>query len=228
MAKRDGTKNSSHQTWEKPGPRNGDETDVWFRSRHLADLRPRFAYPPRPKPPRVADVEDLPAEPLSPFYNLLAGATRATLVFPADEDSIGPFWNERGELDVKRGPDWSEEDVAVVPLGEKRYRLAVRMMGPFSALKLHWGDEFMAEPTGGDELTLRSVIMPQRFAHFCFPVGGFGNLHPLAEHLHAMGGGWELVAEGMLTLTVPAERSPEFEHLMHEQGLAPGVIAMEV
>ena len=39
-----------------------------------------------------------------------------------------------------------------------------------------------------------------------------------------MSGGWETVAKGMLTLTVPAEHGTEFQRLMYEEGLAPGVI----
>lgn len=226
MAHRDGE--NSEQTSEEPTPGWGDSpyTLKNFRGRDGASLRKSRRLKAMRR--RVEDIEDVPAENPSPFYSLFEGATKAVLGFPADDDFIGPFWNELGELDTTRGSGWSEEKVAVVALGGNRYRLAVCMDGPFSSLRLYWGDEFMAEPAGGNKLTLHSVVVPQRFTHFRFMVSGFGSQHPLAEQVHAMGGGWELVAQGILTLTVAAEHAAEFEHRMHEQGLAPGVLSLEV
>lgn len=40
--------------------------------------------------------------------------------------------------------------------------------------------------------------------------------------------GWETIATGMLMLTVPAEHGSEFQRLAYEEGLAPGVITLEV
>lgn len=57
--------------------------------------------------------------------------------------------------------------------------------------------------------------------------GAFNNEHQLARHLHSLGGGWEAVAGGMLTLTVPAERASELKRLMYVEGLAPGVLPLE-
>jgi hypothetical protein len=139
----------------------------------------------------------------SGFYVLVEGAADAVLEFPADGDSGGPFWNADGQLDFARCKEWDQEDVGVVPLGGNRYRLAERRMGPFSGLRLYWGDEFNADK--GDEGTLRltSVCVPRSFAHFRFLTsGGFNNEHQLARHLHSLGGGWEAVAGGMLTLTM--------------------------
>lgn len=149
-------------------------------------------------------------------------------LYPADGDSGGPFWNERGELDLVRGKDWDEEDVGIVPLGGNRYRLAERLMGPFSGLRLYWGDEFTADQTVDGTLRITSVVVPRRYAHFRFLASKFNNDHPLAKHLHAMEGGWETIATGMLTLTVPADHAAEFQRLMYEEGLAPGVITLEV
>lgn len=166
----------------------------------------------------------------SVFYNLVEGATETVLHFPADGDSGGPFWNDQGKLDLERGADWEEEEVGVVSLGGSRYRLSERMMGPFSILRLYWGDEFTADQTEDGELRISSVVVPRHYVHFRFLTSGpkFSNDHPLAKHLHAMGGGWETVASGMLTLTVPDEHGKEFQRLMYEGGLAPGVVTLEV
>lgn len=164
----------------------------------------------------------------SPFYGLVEEGTEAVLLYPADGDAGGPFWNERGELDLVRGKDWGEEDVGIVPLGGNRYRLAERLMGPFSGLRLYCGDEFTADQTDDEMLRITSIVVPRRYTHFRFLASKFNNDHPLAKHLHAMGGGWEKVASGMLTLTVPAEYGPELQRLMYEEGLAPGVINPEV
>jgi len=176
----------------------------------------------------MQDVAKMKPEYPSAFYGLVEEATEAVLLFPADGDSGGPFWNERGELDCVRCKDWDEEDVGIVALGGNRYRLAERLMGPFSGLRLYWGDEFEADQTDDGTLTITSVVVPRRYAHFRFLASKFNNDHPLAKHLHAMDGGWETVATGMLTLTVPVEHGPEFQRLMCEEGLAPGMITLEV
>ena len=44
---------------------------------------------------------------------------------------------------------------------------------------------------------------------------------------HWVVGGWVAVAGGMLTLTVPAERTSELKRLMYVEGLAPGVLPLE-
>lgn len=176
----------------------------------------------------MQDVAKMKPEYPSAFYGLVEEATEAVLLYPADGDSGGPFWNERGELDLVRGKGWDEEDVGVVPLGGNRYRLAERLMGPFSGLRLYWGDEFMADQTVDGTLRITSVVVPRRYAHFRFLASKFNNDHPLAKHLHAMEGGWETIATGMLTLTVPADHTAEFQRLMYEEGLAPGLITLEV
>lgn len=82
----------------------------------------------------------------------------------------------------------------------------------------------------GEDGTLRltSVCVPRPYAHFRFLASsGFNNEHQLARHLHSLGGGWEAVAGGMLTLTVPAERASELKRLMYVKGLAPGVLPLE-
>lgn len=166
----------------------------------------------------------------SAFYNLMEGATEFVLQYPADGDSGGPVWNDQGELDHEQGANWDEEEVCVVALGGDRYRLAERLMGPFSGLRLYWGDEFTADKVDDGTLRMTSVIVPRCFVHFRFitSVQHFSNDHPLAKHLHAMGGAWETVAGGMLTLTLPAGHGDRFRRLMYDEGLAPGVLQLEV
>lgn len=165
----------------------------------------------------------------SNFYSLVEDAVDAVLEFPFDEDSVGgPFWHDDGQLDLKHCKEWDQEDVGVVPLGGDRYRLAERQMGPFSGLRLYWGDEFIANKGEDGTLRLTSVCMPRPYSHFRFSTsGGFNNEHQLAQHLHALGGGWEAVAVGMLTLTVPSANADELQRLMYEEGLAPGFITLD-
>lgn len=169
-------------------------------------------------------------DPLFPsdFYRLMEGATEVVLQYPSDGDAGGPIWNDQGQLDLERVGDWEEEDVGIVALGGNRYRLTERLAGPFSCLTLYWGDEFTAEELEDGILRITSVIVPRRFAHFRFLTSGphFSNDHPLAKHLHALGGAWETVAGGMLTITLPAENSKELQRLMYEEGLAPGVLPL--
>lgn len=176
-------------------------------------------------------MDAMPTEPYSfpsGFYLLLEDAADVVLEFPVDDDSGGPFWHNEGQLDLVRCKEWDQEEVGVVPLGGNRYRLAERQMGPFSGLRLYWGDEFNADKGVDGKLRLTSICIPRPYAHFRFLTsGGFSNEHQLAQHLHSIGGGWETVAGGMLTLTVPVERASELKRLMYVEGLAPGVLPLE-
>lgn len=163
----------------------------------------------------------------SPFYALMAHASDFLLRFPADEHGVGPYWLESGEMDERRHTDDSEEEVECVPLGGNRYRLACQECGPFSALRLHWGDEFFAETENGFDLVLTRIAMPMKFVHHRFIASGkFTNENPIATILHACGGGWETVAEGMLTLTIPVNAEEEFLRQMQANDLCPGVIGL--
>lgn len=163
--------------------------------------------------------------PLSSFYRLLDGAIEVELNFPADGYSVGPWWEERsGEIDHSICSDWEGEKVAVVPLGGDRYRLAQRLMGPVSGLTLYWGDEFVAQNYADGVLRMISVCVPRPFVHYHFLTrAGFNNQEPVAQRLHAIEGGWESVAGGMLTLTVPSTSASAFMRQMMEDGLTPGV-----
>lgn len=164
----------------------------------------------------------------SAFYSVVDGASEVALEFPVDGESGGPFWNEDGGLDLGRCKDWDQEELGIVSLGGNRYRLAERLLGPFSRLRLYWGDEFTAHDGQDGALRLVSVCMPRPYAHFRFLTsGGFSNEHQLAQYLHTCGGGWETVAGGMLTLSIPAEHANELQRLMYDQGLAPRGFTLE-
>jgi hypothetical protein len=164
--------------------------------------------------------------PPSGFYLLLEGAIEVVLKFPVDGDFVGPRWDDSsGEIDRSACPEWEEERVAVVPLGGNRYRLAERLMGPVSGLTLHWGDEFRAQDDVDGVLRLVAVCVPRPFVHYRFLTrAGFNNQEPIAQRLHAIGGGWESVAGGMLTLTVPSAFAGKFQRWMSDYGLTPGVL----
>ena len=44
----------------------------------------------------------------------------------------------------------------------------------------------------------------------------------------SIAGGWKSVAVGMRMLIVTAEHGKQFQQLIYEQGVAPGVITLEV
>ena len=163
----------------------------------------------------------------SPFYDLLNGAEKFSLVFPPSQEGTGPYWLETGDLVCADGVDAEDEDIKAVPLGEDRYRLAEKSFGPFSSLRLHWGDEFIAERVDGNVLQLSSVVMPRRFEHYRFLTSpGFTSDNPIAMIVHQEDGGWETVAGGMLTLTVPMLRVAEFQQLIKAAELLPGVLRL--
>ncbi len=163
----------------------------------------------------------------SPFYDQLVGAEKFSLIFPLSEDCAGPSWLESGELVHSGDCEIETEDIEAVSLGSSRYRLAERCLGPFSSLRLHWGDEFFADRLDGNSLRISKLVVPRPFEHFRYLTsGGFKNSNPIAEILHEVGGGWEAVAGGMLTLTVPALRTQEFQSRMNAAGLLPGLLSL--
>lgn len=158
----------------------------------------------------------------SPFYAQFDDATESTLCFPADEDGEGPYWLESGELNAGQASSRSCEKVEVVNLGGGRYRLAFKGEGPFSGLRLNWGDEFVAEEASRERLDLLRVSTPLEYKHFQFMVSrGFNNESPLAKLVHRFGGGWETVAGGMLTLTIPSTTAADFVETAQQANLFP-------
>jgi hypothetical protein len=158
----------------------------------------------------------------SPFYALLEGAKPFRLIFPSI-DGIGPYWGDDGQLVHQPVDELASEEIEAVQLGPACFRLACRCEGPFSGLRLHWGDEFTATPASGGSLTLTRVVTPQPYVHHRF-LGStsFSNDMPAAKLVHDLGGGWETVAVGILTLTVPAEHSEEFQCRLASTGIMNG------
>ena len=164
----------------------------------------------------------------SPFYDQLTGAEKFSLVFPPDLDGVGPYWLESGELVRADDVETEAEDIEAVSLGCNRYRMAERCFGPFSSLRLHWGDEFFADRSVGNTLSLTKLVVPRPYEHFRFLTSsGLKNANPIAEIVHEVGGGWETVGGGVLTLTVPILRTQEFQLKMNAAGLLPGVLRLE-
>lgn len=148
----------------------------------------------------------------SPFYTKFEDATEYNLCFPKDEDGLGPYWLESGQLSVSEGGSQACEKIEAIDLGAGRFRLAYKAQGPFSGLRLNWGDEFMAEVTDRNRLQLLRIATPLAYKHFQLLVPrGFNNESPLAELVHRFEGGWETVASGMLTLIIPSTTATDFE-----------------
>jgi hypothetical protein len=154
----------------------------------------------------------------SEFYKITVDGSEISLEFPADEQGIGPFWNEDGIIDLSKFEYWDEEIVSIVSLGDNRYRLAVNP-SPFSGIRLYWGDEFIANKIRENTLRITSICTPQPYFHARLMISGtFNNEHQVAHYLHSHNGGWEAMAGGILTLTVPAEHRSEFQRLLDEVG----------
>jgi hypothetical protein len=166
----------------------------------------------------------------SPFYDEHVGTQKFTLLYPGNSEHWGPYWNDAGELTRFEGVhEDEEEEIEAVPLGDNRYRLTEKSFGPLSFLKLEWGDEFLAEQVDTQLLKLTQIILPRRFAHFRF-IGspGFSNDNAFAVIVHELGGGWETVMGGFITLTVPISRLQEFQQRASATGQLPGVLQLEV
>jgi len=72
------------------------------------------------------------------------------------------------------------------------------------------------------------LMVPRPYEHFRFLTSSdLKNANPIAEIVHEVGGGWETVAGGVLTLTVPVSRTQEFQSKMNAAGLLPGVLRLE-
>lgn len=148
----------------------------------------------------------------SSFYQALERAQPYLLRFPIGADGTGPIWSDTGSLLESDNAEVEKEPIEAVPLGNNLFRLAELCNGPFSCLQLRWGDEFFAETTARSELTIRSVKVPLSYQHYLLMTsGGFSSDDPLSDIVHRFSGGWEVVAVGMLTITVPMVQVEPFE-----------------
>jgi len=162
---------------------------------------------------------------LSPFYAQFESAMEFVLKYRIGKDGNCPALNEAGEASTDSNLDQEDWDIEAVDLGGGKYLLASVSMAPFSNLSLHWGDEFFADPAGANALTLVSVVFPKKYEHFgVITSGPFSNADLSAKIVHELGGGWETVAGGMLTLTVPVSRVAEFHEMHRQQQHLPGVL----
>jgi len=186
-------------------------------------------------------------EALSPFYAQFEDAQPYLLVYPSSDDEGGPHWSDTGDLIDLEDAEVMQESIQAVPLGKGRYRLAERCDGPFTCLRLNWGDEFEAEETEQGVLELQRVVMPQQYAHLrCssdadlvperatayamphFTAGclKFSNKHPIAQLVHELHGGWESLTGGILTFTIPQANLPVFWQEIQARSLTLGSLGV--
>lgn len=157
----------------------------------------------------------------SPFYCLLEPNFKCVLEYPFLDNLDFSTLDFNGEGEQAQ---WEivDELVLLVPLGDGRYRLAEKLEGPFSALPMSWSDEFFAVEDSHGSLRFRRMASPQKFAHLRLtiaePFVGDGLASDLI-HLH--GGGWETVAGGMLTVTVPIEKQQMLIDALSEAKVLP-------
>lgn len=149
----------------------------------------------------------------SPFYELLTGAMTYRLSFPVDERDEGPWCDEQGLPITFKDGKVEVVEIMAVPLGRQMFRLAENPI--FEPLtELMWGDEFEADETSDGQLLLRRVVLPKRFRHDFSVIGGpLTQGHPISNRIHELEGGWETVAGGLLTVTVPSENWDEYQKL---------------
>ncbi len=164
----------------------------------------------------------------SPFYGLFDGARAYELRFPCNEHGVGPILLDTGETDASRCTEHSDEPIAAVALGNDRYRLAERCAGPFSGLTFNWGDEFIAMAVEGGTLVFERLVLPRAFLHWrMIGSSGFSNENPFAQLLHRYGGGWESIAGGLLTFTVPAASTEQFAEEAFRLGIMPHGLSLQ-
>ncbi len=149
------------------------------------------------------EVESVSIE--SPFYNLLKGAQKYDLEFSVDENFEGPHWNEEGTPITTLTCSSELVSVLAVPLSNGLYRLAENpVFEPLTTL--NWGDEFQAIEVSSGYLKLTKVVMPMRFLHEHKLISEpLTQGSKLSNKIHELEGGWEIVAGGILTVTLPVE-----------------------
>jgi len=164
--------------------------------------------------------------PPSTFYDLVEVASfEATLSFPIQDNDRGPYWGADGMVPVN-APDTDVAWVDVHDMGAGRYRVVCNDI--LGQLTLGWGDEFYASQVD-DALRIEKVVLPRPFRHFRLCWSGMNNEAPQARILHEMGGGWELLATSILTVTVPTEKvEPYFSRLEAEGCPLIGLFAREL
>ena len=157
----------------------------------------------------------------SSFYAQLEPSSEFELEYPFvdDIDFTKLQFNGLGEQ-----ADWEvvEEPVALVDLGGGLFRLAEKMDGPFSALPMSWGDEFYALESGPGRLRFQRMANSQKFSQLRLLLSGpFEPEAKISELIHLHGGGWEVVALGMLTVTAPVDTAQALVQELREANAFP-------
>ena len=162
--------------------------------------------PPQfPHKPRVSSHEDNFEAVISPFYDLLKGAQKYDLEFHVDENDEGPHWDDEGTPITTLTSSSEFVGVLAVSLGNGLYRLAENpVFEPLTTL--NWGDEFQAIEVFSGYLKLTKVVMPMKFRHEHKLISGsLTQGSELSNRIHELEGGWEIVAGGILIVTLPVE-----------------------
>lgn len=157
----------------------------------------------------------------SPFYAQLVPSSKFELEYPFVDDVDFKTLQFTG---TGEQADWeiAEELVALVDLGGGLFRLAEKLDGPFSALPMCWGDEFFATVIEGERLRFKRMGGTQKYEHLQLLLSGpFEAEGKASELIHLHGGGWEVVAGGMFTATVPVGNAQALLQDLREVGAVP-------
>ena len=149
----------------------------------------------------------------SSFYALLEGANQYQLLIEVNAESKEPTLLPDGTLATSPKNVLLVADISAVPLGGDRYRVSENNF--FEPHELFWGDEFVAVSEGESKIRLKKVVMPKKFQHITSVCeDSWDPEGEEAKLIHKLGGGWDLVFGGLLTITIPVENWAVFEAYM--------------
>lgn len=147
---------------------------------------------------------------ISVFYNLFEDYEVFELASPCNAEGEGPFWNDDGSLIVYPDGSFQSTTLRVVDLGSERYRLAENPILE-APTTLFWGDEFVATRHENKFLEIKSIVVPQQFKHVSSMSSyGITSDSPMSNKIHELGGGWETVMGGLLTISLPVNSWADF------------------
>jgi hypothetical protein len=168
-----------------------------------------ISFAPMRRNPKIAPPVDENLSIGSPFYDSLKGSLEFELEFPVDVNNEGPHWDEIGTLISTATSSQDIVRILAVPLGKGLYRLAENPI--FESLALNWGDEFEALETSAGHLQLTKVVQPMKYRHdHGLFSGALTRGSKLSNKIHELGGGWDVVAGGILTVTLPVDNWAKF------------------
>jgi hypothetical protein len=149
----------------------------------------------------------------SSFYALLEGANQYQLLIEVNAESKEPTLLPDGTLATSPKNVLLVAYISAVPLGGDRYRVSENNF--FESYELFWGDEFVAVSEGESKIRLKKVVMPKKFQHITSVCeDSWDPEGEEAKLIHKLGGGWDLVFGGLLTITIPVENWAVFEAYM--------------